>query len=140
MTTSLKLGVFVGLVGAVTVAGCTKVSEPAPRAAVESNPALTPASRARTAPEQLAEARCEREQQCGNIGNDRTYASSSECFARIRNEWREDLNGRECPGGINQGELQNCLAQIRGEACQNPFDTLARLTACTAGRICVEQR
>lgn len=140
MNISGKLGFFTLLAGAVTVAGCTKVSDPAPRAAVESNPALTPASRARTAPEQLAEARCEREQQCGNIGNDKTYASSQECFARIRNEWREDLNGRECPGGINRGELQDCLAQIRGEACQNPFDTLARVTACTTARICVEQR
>lgn len=140
MNTTAKLGFFALLAGGVTVAGCTKVSEPAPRAAVESNPALTPASRARTAPEQLAEARCEREQQCGNIGNDKTYASSQECFARIRSEWREDLNGRECPGGINQGELQDCLTQIRGEACQNPFDTLARVTACTAARICIEER
>ncbi|RYZ04746.1 MAG: hypothetical protein EOO73_22400 [Myxococcales bacterium] len=124
----------------VALAGCHKVSEPAPATAAKESSVLAPASRARTAAEQIAESRCEREQQCGNIGNDNKYATSQECFTRIQSDWREDLNGRDCPGGINQKELDQCLGQIRAEACENPFDTLARITECTAAQICIEQR
>lgn len=134
-----KVGLCALGLGALAVASCTKVSEPAPRAAVTDNPALTPASRSRSAAEQIAESRCEREQQCGNIGNDKTYHTSDECFTRIQSDWREELNSRQCPGGINQSQLNECLAQIRGEACENPFDALARITACTAAQICIEQ-
>jgi hypothetical protein len=123
-------------VGAV---GCHKVSEPAPATAAKENPVLTPASRARSAAEQIADSRCEREQQCGNIGNDKTYATSEECVTRIQSDWREDLNSRQCPGGINRKELNDCLSRIRAEACENPFDALARITECTAAQICIEQ-
>ena len=99
---------------------------------------LTPASRTRSAAEQLAQARCQREEQCGNIGNDKTYSSSQDCLARIQNDWKEELNARACPGGINQHELNECLKQVRDEACANPFDTLARITECTSRQICIE--
>ena len=102
-------------------------------------PLRTPAARARSASEQIATARCEREQQCGNVGNDKTFSSGADCFARIQSDWKDDLNARACPGGINQQQLEECLSQIRQESCENPFDTLARITACTQGQICVEQ-
>jgi hypothetical protein len=101
---------------------------------------MTPASRTRSAAEQLAHARCEREQTCGNIGNDKTYSSSEDCVTRVSNDWKDDLNARECPGGINQQQLDECMAQIRAEACSSPFDTLARITECTSAQICIEQR
>jgi hypothetical protein len=101
---------------------------------------MTPASRARSAAEQLAHARCEREQGCGNIGNDKTYSSSQDCLTRVSNDWKDDLNARECPGGINQKQLDECLGQIKAEACSSPFDTLARITECTSAQICIEQR
>jgi Family of unknown function (DUF6184) len=130
---ALGLGVF-------AVAGCHKVSEPAPATAAEESPGLTPASRARSAAEQIAESRCEREQQCGNIGNDKTYATSGGCLKRIQSDWREDLSLRECPGGINEKELNECLGQVRAEACKNPFDALARMTECTVGQLCIAER
>jgi hypothetical protein len=100
---------------------------------------MTPASGTRPASEQIARARCDREQECGNIGADKSYSSSQDCLARIQNDWREDLNARECPGGINQHQLDECMAQVRAEACGNPFDTLARITECTQGQICIEE-
>jgi hypothetical protein len=39
---------------------------------------MTPASRTRSAAEQIAAARCEREQECGHIGADKTYSSSQD--------------------------------------------------------------
>lgn len=110
-----------------------------PMPAAETSGAMTPASRTRSAAEQIAQSRCEREQQCGNIGKDKTYSSSQDCSTRIQNDWKDDLNARQCPGGINQKQLNECLGQIRAEACSNPFDTLARITECTSRQICIEQ-
>jgi hypothetical protein len=101
--------------------------------------AMTPASRARSATEQLSEARCQREQQCGNIGDDKTFSSTQDCLARIQSDWKDDLSSRQCPGGINQEQLDECLSEVRGEDCNNPFDTLARVTECTKAQICIEE-
>lgn len=147
MKTLSKLGAWAVGAGFISLVGCTKATEPEPLTAskAETSPppavtAMTPAARTKTAAEQIAQARCEREQQCGNIGNDQTYSSSQDCLARIQNDWKADLNARDCPGGVNEKELSECLAQVRSEACSNPFDTLARVTECTAAQICVEKR
>jgi hypothetical protein len=137
------------LAGLLTTVACDRDNEPARSAHNERHEPrdgalmppnnMTPASRTRSAAEQLAEARCQRENQCGNIGADKTYSSKQDCLARIQSDWKEDLNARACPGGINQHELNECLEQVRSEACANPFDTLARVTECTSRQICIEQ-
>jgi hypothetical protein len=139
MNTLTKSGLCALFLAASAVVACHQVNEPAPASAANEQPALTPASRTRSAAEQIAESRCEREQQCGNIGNDQKYSSSQDCLARIQGDWKDDLNSRQCPGGINSKELNECLGQIRAEACENPFDTLARITECTAAQICIEK-
>ncbi len=142
MNTSRKLGLSALGAALLSLVACNKTNEPQPNTARYDNAAvegMTPASRTRSAAEQIAQARCERESQCGNIGPDKTFSSSQDCLARIQNDWKEDLNQRQCPGGINQTELKECLQQVRAEACGNPFDTLARITECTSGQICIEQ-
>lgn len=109
-------------------------------ASTKNGEAMVPASRTRNATDQIADARCERERVCGNIGADKSYSSTQDCLARIRSDWKDDLNARECPGGVDQQQLDECLTQIRAESCGNPIDTLARLTECTSGQICVEHR
>ena len=137
MTTFSKLGLCsLAATAAFAIVGCNKTGEREPNA---DSSGMTPASRARSAAEQISQARCEREQECGNIGPDKTFSSSQDCLARIQSDWKDDLNSRECPGGINQKELNECMAQVRAEACANPFDTLARVTECTSGQICIEQ-
>ncbi len=81
-------------------------------------------------------ARCEREQKCNNIGADKKFKSSSECMKSIRDNWKDDLNSRECPGGVVQKELDECLSAIRSEDCNSPFDTLGRVMACRESDIC----
>ena len=142
MNTFSKLGLCsLGAAAAFAVVGCNKESEREPNAGNSTAMAdgLTPAARTRSAAEQIAQARCEREQHCGNIGANQKYSSSQDCSTRIQNDWKDDLNARECPGGINQKELSECMEQIRGEACANPFDTLARMAECTSGQICIEK-
>lgn len=145
MKTFRTVAMVVGL-SALALA-CNKESEREPATAQNEQyvgtsgpaPAMAPASRTRTAAEQIAQARCEREQQCGNIGADKTFSSSQDCLARIQNDWKDDLNGRQCPGGINQHELDECLSEVRAEDCGNPFDTLARISECTKAQICIEE-
>jgi len=136
--------------GLLSVGACSHESSP-PNTASHESPAeqarnndvdrsgMTPASRTRTATEQIADARCDRERECGNIGADKTFSSSQDCLARIQNDWKDELNARQCPGGINQQQLNECLGQVRAESCGNPFDTLARMTECTSGQICIEK-
>lgn len=142
MNTFFKLA-FLSFAGCSALA-CSHDSTHASSAANENTRAkapgetMTAASGTHSAAEQIASARCEREQKCGNIGADKTYSSSQDCLARIRADWQEDLNARECPGGVNVHELNECLDQVRAEACGNPFDKLARMTECTQGQICIE--
>jgi hypothetical protein len=96
------------------------------------------ASEGASATDSIAEARCARESRCDNIGADKKFSSMEDCITRIREDWREELGARECPGGINETQLNECLAAVRAEECSNPFDTLERVAACTAGQICVD--
>lgn len=93
-----------------------------------------------SATQAITQARCAREQRCNNIGPEKEYASDEACRTRIQAEWRDDLNARECPGGVNQGELNECLQEIRDDDCGNPFDTLGRITACRSSDICETMR
>ena len=124
----------------VVLAACSK-SNDRPVAANGTEPVVTtqnptPANATRSAADSIAMARCQREQACDNVGADKKYVSAGDCLTRIRNDWKEDLNARECPGGINQHQLDQCLTKIKTEDCGSPFDTLSSLTECTAGQIC----
>lgn len=96
------------------------------------------AERTSSATDSIADARCTRESSCNNIGADKKYSSLDDCMARIREDWRDDLNSRECPGGVDQVELNECLTQVRNEDCSSPFDTLSRVAECASGQICVD--
>ena len=89
-----------------------------------------------TAVSQITKARCAREARCGNFGPDKTYASDQDCSAKISEEWRDDLNAYECPGGVVMKELSECLEEIKNEDCAQPFDTLGRIVACRSTDIC----
>jgi hypothetical protein len=95
------------------------------------------ASSASAARDQITDARCAREQRCENVGDNKKYSSVDDCRATVRAEWKDDLNGVECPQGINEAELNECLGEIRGEDCGSPIDTLSRVAACTTGQICI---
>ena len=97
-----------------------------------------PAGETRSAARHIASARCEREQRCDNIGNDKKFATEDVCVDKIRSEWANDLNAYECPNGVVQKELDECLTAIRAEECSSPFDTLSRISECRAGQICAE--
>lgn len=129
MNIAIKLGLGAGVLMSWA---CGNQQRPA-----ESAMAAPAASEGASATESIAEARCARESRCDNIGADKKFSSMEDCIARVREDWREELSARECPGGINETQLNECLGAVREEECSNPFDTLERVTACTAGQICV---
>jgi hypothetical protein len=85
----------------------------------------------------ITSSRCNREERCENVGADKKYSSSQDCIDRIDAEWKDDLNARECPNGVNREQLDQCLTAIKNEDCGNPFDKLERVSACTVGQICL---
>ena len=145
MTTLARIGLALGLVAvsACNRSGDRTASEPVHtdgdhEVGAVHEPVLRPASRSSSAAESIAEARCAREQRCENVGSNKKYSSHTDCMARIRDDWKDDLNARECPGGVNQTELNECLGAIREEECNSPFDALDRISECTAAAICIE--
>ena len=136
---------FVPMSFALLVAACHKDDTPpaANPSARTNDTSVTTASvnapeqrAAASATNSIAESRCAREERCDNIGDNKKFSSNDDCMARIRADWKDDLNARECPRGINQPELRECLTEIRNEDCSSPFDTLSRVAACTSGQIC----
>jgi hypothetical protein len=119
------------------IAGCGHDSNPRPAETALAHPIATMDTH--SAAESIAEARCAREDRCTNVGTDKKYSSVQDCLARVRDDWKDDLNARQCPGGTNETQLNECLDSIRHEECSNPFDTLSRLSECTAGQICNEK-
>jgi hypothetical protein len=142
MTTLCKIGIVfcVAALPACDRSSDRTASDPDSHEAREEvrEPVMQPASRVTSAARSIAEARCARENRCANVGSDKKYSSTDDCMARVSDDWKDDLNARECPGGINQTELQECLGAIRAEDCNSPFDTLDRVTECTSAQICIE--
>ena len=130
---------FVPATIALMVAACHKDNTPVaenPSSKTEANVPGPERRETASATESIAESRCAREARCENIGENKKFSSSDDCLARVRADWKDDLNARECPAGINQPELRECLSEIRNEDCSSPFDTLSRVAACTTGQIC----
>jgi hypothetical protein len=103
-----------------------------------STPLLGAKGEARSAARNIAGARCDREAKCNNIGPDKKYASDDACEDQIRADWANDLNAYDCPGGVVDKELEECLNAIRNEDCNSPFDTLSRVSECMASQICAD--
>jgi hypothetical protein len=98
----------------------------------------TPAAAAAAAPLALAEARCAREQRCNNIGPDKRYPTPSACLEAVKAEWQLELSARECPKGVDDDDLAECVAQVRDQDCGSPASSLERLSECTVSDICEE--
>lgn len=124
---SLCFGVF------ALAVGCGNNQRPAESAMAEASP-----TEGASATDSIAESRCARESRCDNVGVDKDFSSMEDCIQRVHADWKEELNSRECPAGINETQLNECLNEIRDEECSSPFDTLERVAACTADQICAD--
>ena len=84
----------------------------------------------------LATARCDQEEGCKNIGSGAKYDSVEVCRDTLRGSIGNDLNTYGCPRGLDVDAVELCIAAIRSEECNHPFDTLTRFDKCRTGMLC----
>jgi hypothetical protein len=126
--------VFLGLVP--IAASCSTTGEPLqPSAYVE--PRMT-AARATTI---ITQARCDREDRCGNIGAGRPYASMEHCMGVERRIVAEPLvEDEDCANGIPPAEAEECIDDIEATPCAGATDIVSALTRsveCSSGSLCL---
>lgn len=88
--------------------------------------------------QKIVAARCAREATCSNVGPNKRYVNKDVCTQKVRTDMKEDLNAKECPHGIDEKELNECLEAIQKEDCNNPIDIIGRLAACRTGDLCLK--
>jgi hypothetical protein len=88
--------------------------------------------------DRLAAARCDQEATCKNIGPGAKYDSRKVCVDALRGSIGNDLNGYNCPRGLDRDAIDRCMAAIQSEECSHPFDTLTRFDKCRTGAVCMK--
>lgn len=88
--------------------------------------------------DQVVLARCAREDACKAVGPDKRVGTEDSCVQKLKTDMKTDLNVNECPRGIDQKELTECLDAIKKEDCSNPLDALSRLAACRTSELCLK--
>ena len=84
----------------------------------------------------IASARCDREVTCNNVGTDKKWSNRQACISEVRGKQLNELTEASCPKGVDQTQYDKCLADIKGERCENALDTLSRLAACRTSALC----
>jgi hypothetical protein len=100
-------------------------------------PAVSPMS----AVDQIAAARCDREARCNDIGATKEFQNREHCLQVMRADAADDLGDDDCPNGIGQGDLQECLSDIGTEDCGGvsvPFDKLETVMSCRQDDLCLD--
>ena len=89
--------------------------------------------------DRLANARCDREQTCDNVGDGRRYASRHVCLEQQKGTIANDLNSYQCPRGIDGAAVQQCLSAIGAEECgAHPVEAVTRMDRCRNGAMCMK--
>ncbi len=125
-------GALIALLPVAVFIGCEGTKpEPAP---------LVPAARTSPAAERaidaIAAARCDHEQRCNSIGPTSEYMTRQHCMNVMRSDGYSELG--VCRLGIDQSELQECLAEIGNAGCGAPLDALERIVACRSSDLCLD--
>jgi hypothetical protein len=84
----------------------------------------------------VAAARCDRAERCQQVGPDHRYDTRSVCLSAVRAKENSELNLHACPGGVDQGKLNECLAEIRASECDSTLDALTQSVACRPSDLC----
>jgi hypothetical protein len=84
----------------------------------------------------MADARCDRESTCMDIGPGRRFASSEACLDALRSDSLAHLAKMDCPQGTDPRGLQKCVEAVRGEVCPRAIEQLEHLAECRAESLC----
>jgi hypothetical protein len=86
--------------------------------------------------DRITDARCEREEMCNDVGAGKKFDTRQACANELGHDKRAVLNPDECPRGISEPDLRDCLHDIHEEKCGNPLDAISRLAACRKAKLC----
>ncbi len=86
----------------------------------------------------LTGARCDRAKACNDLGTDKKYNDEAACKREVGHDLQADLRPGECPRGIKEEKLSNCLQEIQNEKCGNVVDKISRLATCRTGSLCID--
>ncbi len=76
---------------------------------------------------------CEREEACGNLGADKSYADRATC-ARVVGH--ADLAAHPCPQGVTYPRADQCVDDIRRRSCQKKLGLVDEISSCTRKALC----
>lgn len=105
----------------------TPVAVEAPPSAVGGGP-----SSASHAMDLAIHKRCEREQRCDNVGDQRPYASMDDCIANVAIMHADDFAGLQCEGSVRNDALSDCIQEIERDTCTPG----ARFASCRSIGLC----
>ena len=88
--------------------------------------------------DEMASARCDREDGCKNVGAGQKFASRDVCVDQMRGSVGNELNPQNCSLGIDRKHFDRCITAIRLEECDHPLDTLARMQKCLMSDMCLK--
>lgn len=134
----------------VLLAGCAH-EEPPP---IALSRAHAPAARAAAAPSavgvtnaqapsidpifvaQVASARCDREDACGEVGDGRRYSSLRSCLDQVRDGITSEVASYGCPGA-GETAVRRCLVAMGRQDCGAPGEqALSHVEECAVGALC----
>lgn len=84
----------------------------------------------------LASAKCDRQQRCNNVGPGEAYESRAQCEVVMRGKLTDDIHYRDCRGGIDDENLEECVDALREESCVNVFEKVSSHAKCRVSKLC----
>ena len=118
----------------VAVACSHNESEPSPPMTTAGQIAAQPVSMSDV--NSITNERCSLADRCANIGPGRSYATREVCEKQAQADEMNELTNQNCPYGVDQGKLHDCLQDLRTQHCGNPIDKLSSVHTCSHGNLC----
>lgn len=116
------------LVAAAAAGGCSN----------QKSPPLTPAAGTTATVDvvysDVALARCNHEEACGRVGEDREYVSREHCMNAMKAGLREKLS--DCKGGFEEDDVRECIGAIEAQSCSEVPGELESIDACEPDDLC----
>jgi len=88
--------------------------------------------------DQIASARCDHEDKCGNIGAGKKYEKRELCKEAMRGKTAPELTAYKCPLGIDQKQLDACFKQLREQSCSFSLAHLFSANECSESALCIK--
>lgn len=85
--------------------------------------------------QQLANARCNRNERCNLIGPGKLHADRGSCDRTVQRETASDFRSADCKG-VKLGPLNECANDVTKLACSLDKPTVMMVTSCNGGELC----